>query len=411
MVNFPWPPMNTFEADNPPSQIARPMKNSQPGTARFFRLLHFQSTATFGGDESNSLLLCRHLPEMRHRIAVYFGSGPMEKAWREAGAEVALLHLSPTDRAGLIEGVRETVAAVRPDGVYLGCVSLLPLVLKGLDAYDGEVLCHTGNPDATSAAMRLKFWTARAWLRPKARLTLVHCSEYVRKSYANNRFYKSYRHEVAISAGLMEAGNLRAHEPRKLARSDQVRVGMVARLDPIKNHRLVIEAFGLMVAKYPNVRLEFIGDGSEMGALKARALELGISERVIFHGRVPSPFPVMREWDLFLYGTTAAEGFGAALAEAMALGMPCVVTDIGPMREVGGEDGAVRYVSPASPVELAAAAVALLDDLGERRRMSEAARKRAAMHFDGARFAHRIASLLRAEAKAGGRRLADIAVT
>jgi glycosyltransferase involved in cell wall biosynthesis len=81
------------------------------------------------------------------------------------------------------------------------------------------------------------------------------------------------------------------------------------------------------------------------------------------------------------------------------------------MREVGGEEGAVRYVSPASPGELSAAAIALLDDLGERRRMAEAARKRAAMHFDGARFAHRIAGLLRAEAKAGGRRLADIAVT
>jgi glycosyltransferase involved in cell wall biosynthesis len=372
------------------------MTSSPPDPARSFRLLHFQSTAAFGGDESNSLLLCRHLPNVSHRVAVYFGSGPMEGAWRAAGAEVERLDLNPADRGGLIRAVRKMVSAVCPDGVFLSSVSLLPLVLKGLDGYTGEVLCHTGNPDASSMATRLKFWTARAWLRPTARLTMVHCSEYVRRSYSGNRFYRGYRHEVAISAGLIDAraGSQRARPPGALAREGPVRVGMVARLDPIKNHRLVIDAFRLMLASYPRAVLEFVGDGSERAGLEAHARKAGLSGSVVFHGRVPDPIPVMREWDLFLYGTTAAEGFGAALAEAMCLGLPCVVTDVGPMREVGGEEGAVRYVSAQSPEDFARAAVVLLGDRAERCQMSERAQRRAVATFGGSRFASRIAELL-----------------
>lgn len=334
----------------------------------------------------------------------------MEGAWHAAGAEVTLLGLNPADRGELVRAVRRTVSAVRPDGVFLGSIFLLPLVLKGLDDYHGEVLCHTGNPDATSLSTRLKFWTARAWLRPKARLTMVHCSEYVRQSYARNRFFRGYRHEVAISAGLMDAreGSLLRHVPRNLSSGDAVRVGMVARLDPIKNHRLVIAAFRLMLDSYPQAVLEFIGDGSEMGNLKATAQELGVSKRVVFHGRVRDAFSMMREWDLFMYGTTRAEGFGAALAEAMCLGLPCVVTDVGPMREVGGEERAVRYVSADSATDFARAAVALLGDNKERCRMSDRAHERAVTSFDGARFAQRIAELLRLQTGRGSGREASM---
>lgn len=239
---------------------------------------------------------------------------------------------------------------------------------------------------------------------------MVHCSEYVRRSYAGNRFFRGYRHEVAVSAGLMDANStsLRPHVPRALTRTEPVRVGMIARLDPIKNQRLVIEAFRPLLDSYPGAILEFIGDGSEMGRLKARALELKVADRVLFHGRVPDPFSLMRDWDLFLYGTTGAEGFGAALAEAMCLGLPCVVTDVGPMREVGGEEEAVKYVSAASAADFSQAAIALLGDYEERCRMSMQARKRATTAFDGSRFARRIAELLVPDIEAHSGRRVDM---
>ncbi|MGA3007329.1 MAG: glycosyltransferase [Opitutaceae bacterium] len=360
-------------------------------STKTFRLLHFQNTANSGGDESNSLLLCRHLPDMEHHISVYFGAGPMAQTWREVGAAVELLKLDPASRSGFMAAVRRTVARVQPDGIFLSSIVLLPLVLKALDGFGGQVLCHTGNPEARSLGTRLKFWAARAWLRPKVQVTMVHCSDYVRKSYRRSSFYRRYRHEVAISAGLLDnLEQVRSHMPRVVSRDAPVRIGMVARLDPIKNHRLVIDAFRLILNDYPQAKLEFIGEGTEMKNLQAHALALGLSDQVIFHGRLPSPFPVACEWDLFLYGTTRAEGFGAALAEAIALGLPCVVTDVGPMREVGGEDGTVCYVPADSDTAFAAAATELLDDYPRRCSMSEQSRSRAGAMFGGAAFAEKI---------------------
>ncbi|HMD60222.1 MAG TPA: glycosyltransferase [Opitutaceae bacterium] len=272
------------------------------------------------------------------------------------------------------------------------------MVLKGLNGFGGRVLCHTGNPDSMTSSTRLKFWIARMWLRPSADVVVVHCSDYVRRSFLRNSFYSGYRHEVAVSAGLVPTGSVQngpSHVPRDVAPDQPARIGMLARLDKIKNHRLVIDSFGLILQTYPEARLEFIGDGAEREALVNYSRVLGLSDRIVFHGRVPDPFPVVCQWDLFLYATTAAEGFGAALAEAVALGMPCVVTDIGPMREVGGEDGAVRYVAPDSASELAAAAVELLGNRQARSRMSELSRQRGKREFDGARFTAKIRECLR----------------
>jgi len=55
--------------------------------------------------------------------------------------------------------------------------------------------------------------------------------------------------------------------------------------------------------------LEFVGSGGEMARLKERAKEIDISERIIFHGRVPDPFVVIREWT-FPLRHDPCEGFG-----------------------------------------------------------------------------------------------------
>jgi glycosyltransferase involved in cell wall biosynthesis len=364
------------------------------GKARF-RLLHFQATATFGGDESNSLLLSRELSEMDHHIAVYFGGGPMEEEWRDSGASVTLLGLTPPCRREIIDAVSRTVAETRPDGVFLSSIVLLPLVLKGLGGFRGPTLCHTGNPDFSSLAVRLKFIAAQWMLRPTVTPVMVHCSDYVRKSYQENPFYRKYRHVVAVSAGLVARNGEHAHHhPREISGDMPIRMGMVARLDPIKNHGLVIRAFRIILNSFPQAVLELIGEGAEGERLRLLAEELGVAKRVVFHGRLPSPFPVAAGWDLFLYATTRAEGFGAALAEAMALGLPCVVTDVGPMREVGGEFGAVRYVDPDSAEEMAAAAVEVLRDRGRRNLMSVRSRERVRAEFDSAQFAGKIRACL-----------------
>jgi glycosyltransferase involved in cell wall biosynthesis len=63
----------------------------------------------------------------------------------------------------------------------------------------------------------------------------------------------------------------------------------------------------------------------------------------------------------------------------MALGLPCVVTDVGPMREFDGDGCTVHLVRVSQPNALANAIVSLIQDLGERQKLS----------LSGCSFAHR----------------------
>ena len=88
-------------------------------------------------------------------------------------------------------------------------------------------------------------------------------------------------------------------------------------------------------------------------------------------------------WDIFVFSTTAQEGFGNAAAEAMAHGLPCIFTDVGPCREVGAE--AVEYVPQGDDRSLAERIAALASDASRRSELASAARARAQSCFGAER--------------------------
>ncbi len=119
----------------------------------------------------------------------------------------------------------------------------------------------------------------------------------------------------------------------------------VGRLEQQKDFPTLLRAFAALQARRPS-RLVVLGEGRERAALEALAAELGIAERVALPGHVDNPFAWMRRADLFVL-SSAWEGFGNVLAEALAVGTPVVSTDCpsGP-REILA-DG--RY-GPLTPV-------------------------------------------------------------
>src|SRR5690606_13041709 len=109
-------------------------------------------------------------------------------------------------------------------------------------------------------------------------------------------------------------------------------------------------------------------------------------DRVKFRGMVDDVFAEMAQWDLFVYSTSDREGLGNALIEAMMLGLPCVVTDAGPMRELVGDQTCAFLVPPGNPDALAGAINQLLTDLPLRRKFALSGRERANDAFSRARF-------------------------
>jgi glycosyltransferase involved in cell wall biosynthesis len=131
------------------------------------------------------------------------------------------------------------------------------------------------------------------------------------------------------------------------------------RLTRQKDFATLLHALALVLQERP-ARLLLLGDGPERARLEALAAELGISAVVDFYGFVANPFPYIARSDLFAL-SSAWEGFGNVLVEAMALGVPVVSTDCpsGP-REIL-HDGALGPLVPvADPAALATAIVATL---------------------------------------------------
>lgn len=127
------------------------------------------------------------------------------------------------------------------------------------------------------------------------------------------------------------------------------------RLTRQKDFATLLRAFALVLKERP-ARLLLLGDGPEREGLESLSRELGINAAVDFHGFVANPFPFIARSNLFVL-SSAWEGFGNVLVEAMALGVPVVSTDCpsGP-REIL-HDGALGPLTPVGDSAALAAAI------------------------------------------------------
>ncbi len=125
---------------------------------------------------------------------------------------------------------------------------------------------------------------------------------------------------------------------------DNLVVGTIGRLDPIKNHARLLESFGQLADRFPNAVLVIIGAGTEAERLRALRTQLGLDDRVRLPGERREIAEYLAAFDVFVL-PSKSEGMPLALIEALAAGLPSVSTDVGGVREVV-EDGQEGFVVP-----------------------------------------------------------------
>ncbi|MFO0891829.1 MAG: glycosyltransferase family 4 protein [Isosphaeraceae bacterium] len=152
------------------------------------------------------------------------------------------------------------------------------------------------------------------------------------------------------------------------------RVVFTGRLHPQKNLPLLLESW-VKVSRQTPANLILIGPGNDREALTERANELGIGGRVQFVGAVADPAEHLRAADLFVL-PSVAEGMSNSLLEAMATGLPCVVSGIGGNTDLVADGQTGRLVSSATPDAWAETLVELLEDGQQAARLGRAARRR-----------------------------------
>ncbi|HWH79096.1 MAG TPA: glycosyltransferase, partial [Candidatus Binatus sp.] len=169
-------------------------------------------------------------------------------------------------------------------------------------------------------------------------------------------------------------------------------IGIVGRLDPVKDHVTLLTAFAPVAQRNKKARLMIVGEGPERRRIEAHAAALGISGQTLLLGEQHDIPVLLKAFDVFAL-TSIAEGISNTILEAMASALPIVATRVGGNSELIEDALTGRLVAPGD----AAALTTILQSYFENSEMclahGRAARVRAEKNFSLDRMAVNYADL------------------
>lgn len=183
---------------------------------------------------------------------------------------------------------------------------------------------------------------------------------------------------------------------------DEFVVLCVARFQSVKNHRGLIEAFSQFAMQEPKARLILAGSGPLESDVRQQCRALKVEDRVLFLGEVS--YGLLP--DIYAAADVVAipslyESFCFAALEAMASGLPLVVTDTEWVPRLIGKDQGGRVVSKERPAEMARVLMELSQSAELRRRMGDRNRREAVEKWGWTASAQKLLALY--ESKVGGK--------
>jgi glycosyltransferase involved in cell wall biosynthesis len=342
--------------------FSSPQLRSSEGTANkrgsIFLLVPSLET---GGAERQLVALAKGLHQRGAtvRVGVFYRRGDLLRDVEAAGIEI--VDLAKSDRGDVIGFLSRTVRAVRsarPDIVYsfLGSANLTAAAIRPFFFHPRFVWSiRTSNMD-----LGKYHWLSRAVHWTERRLATL--PDLI---VANSRAGADYsvangfpRRKIIVVPNGIDTGKfrpdarLRAKQRRSFGVApEHIAVGVLARLDPMKGHSTLLRAARIMAEEGSSVRFICVGAGPELRKLERMADELGIADRVAFVGET-DPVAALNAFDIAC-SSSRSEGFSNSICEAMACGLPCVVTDVGDSAMIVGSAGTV--VPPDDPEAMARA--------------------------------------------------------
>lgn len=157
------------------------------------------------------------------------------------------------------------------------------------------------------------------------------------------------------------------------------RIVNIGRLNSQKNQNMLIRAFARFSEVHGAYTLSFYGDGELLPDLEIMVRELGLQDKVLFHGNVEKVHEAIADAEMFVLSSDF-EGLSNALLECMMMGMPCISTACEGSVDVirDGENGLLTEVG--NEEQLLQAMLRLAEDEDLRERLGRAAAE-TAEHF------------------------------
>jgi len=188
---------------------------------------------------------------------------------------------------------------------------------------------------------------------------------------------------------------LSARESQKIS-NDIFVVGIVARIDPVKDYANFILGLKTAMAQYENIRGICVGavDNDDYNSRIQKIIEEhNIGNKVLWLGKQSDVNYFLNAFDLYVSSSTSGEGFSNSIAEAMASGTPCVVTDVGDSAMIVGKTGGVV---PPKDAQLLADSIVHMYECIQRKdlELSKQARERIVCHYTIDKMVNRTERLL-----------------
>jgi glycosyltransferase involved in cell wall biosynthesis len=361
----------------------------------------------YGGAETQMTVLANGLARSGHSVSllVMYQGGPLLERLSPAVKVRCLEKRGRWDVVGFFRRLFLVLADEKPDLLYafmpvanlLACVARVHSpklrVAWSVRASDVELTHY----DWLS---RLTYWIERRFSRFP---DLIISNSMAGRRYAVSQGFPGNDRFIVIPNGI----DVERFQPypilREAVRAEweitpkETLVGIVGRLDPMKDYPTFLQAAAILVGRKQGMRFVSVGVGPPdyVARLREQARRLGLEGKMIWagpRGDLPSVYNAL---DLLVSSSAFGEGFSNVLGEAMACGVPCIATDVGDAREILGDAGVL--VPRRNPEALADGIVALLDRLSfERVSLCAEVRHRISENFSMEKLVRRTKAALEA---------------
>jgi glycosyltransferase involved in cell wall biosynthesis len=374
------------------------------GPHRPLRIAHVITRLINGGADENTVISCNQAVNSGHSVILVHGAQTRQEILASVDERVEILEvrslvqpIAPLSDMRALADLARTFCRYRPDVVHTHTSKAGILGRLAARAARVPVLVHGVHivPFVNVGPLeRHAYLTAE---RAVQRMThaFIDVSPAIRDLCVAAGVGSPERHHV-VPSGFDLSLFRPATEPedwRDLLRlrPDDPRppvVVMLAVFEPRKRHLECVESFPRIVARFPEVRFVFAGDGKLRDDIEARIRTLGIERNVVLTGFYPHPEQLIALADVCLLAS-AREGLPRVLMQYLAGGRPLIAADLPCIDDVL-RDGVNGLVIRSDLEGLADAVITLLDDPARCARLARGAATTPLAEWDAARMGERL---------------------
>jgi glycosyltransferase involved in cell wall biosynthesis len=328
------------------------------------RIVFLTRSLDYGGAERQLVTLAKGLHKRGHRtvVAVFYRGGELEPDLQRAGVPLMVLDKRGRwDSLGFLWRLIRFLRREKPQVVhgYLIFPNVLTVLLRLLFP---RIRAFWGLRDSVLDRSHYD-WLERFLYRVERSLSRF-ADMIVVNSRAGFRYAVAHgfpREKLFVISNGIDAEYFRRDEQarRELriawrVKNSEILIGLVGRLDRMKDHPTFLKAAAALARTHDDLRFVCVGDGPSgyKQELLRQSERLGLTKRIMWAGARGDMPAVYSALDINV-SCSYGEGFPNVIGEAMACGVPCVVTDVGDSAWIVGDAGEVATPKDARALEAA----------------------------------------------------------